>query len=203
MRNVGESRSRAWLNTHVRRPCQGTGRAPGATPDDAGKYLGCPAAFSASSWKPQTSGVTGAMWQSISRTTSLHDARSLRASTAGFRTWFCLSVWIMSLSGCAFFPEQIADEATQNACRISAPEWKLTFAEINNVNVCQSSGKDAAYCLLTIGLIVPAGSFVVSGSIVVVGNTLHWLEYQGRCKDSFLNQQLVLFKKRFVHNNAE
>jgi hypothetical protein len=150
--------------------------------------------------KPQTCGVTATMrtW-----TTSSDNARLLRVSRVSFWTYWYLSTCILYLSGCAFFPEKMAEEATQNSCRISTPEWKLTFAEINDVTVCQGSGKDAAYCLLAIGLVIPAGSFVVSGSIVVVGNTLHWLEYQGRCKDSFLRQQLALFKKTFDHNNAD
>ena len=66
------------------------------------------------------------------------------------------------------------------------PEWKLTLAEINDVNICQSSAKDAAYCILAIGVVIPAGTFVVSGSIVIVGNTLHWLEYQGMNFFNFL-----------------
>jgi len=37
-------------------------------------------------------------------------------------------------------------------------------------------------------IVVPVGSFVisgvVSGSVVVVGNTIHWIERQGKCDDS-------------------
>jgi len=36
------------------------------------------------------------------------------------------------------------------------------------------------------GIVIPAGSFVLSGGIILVGNTLHWLEYQGTCEDSAL-----------------
>jgi len=114
-----------------------------------------------------------------------------------FCTCVLACICIAHLSGCAFLPEQIAEDTGQGSCRISAPEWKLTFVEINNITACQGSGKDAAFCLLTVGLVVPAGSFVVSGSIVIVGNTMHWLEYQGKCEDSFLRQQLVLFKSAF------
>jgi hypothetical protein len=127
-----------------------------------------------------------------------NDARRPRAPALGFWVHVCLSTWIFCLSGCAFVPEQIPDEPATGTCQISTPEWKLTVAEINDVMVCQSSGKEAAYCLLTVGLVIPAGSFVVSGSIVIVGNTLHWLEYQGRCEDSFLHQQLSLFRKTFA-----
>jgi hypothetical protein len=42
-------------------------------------------------------------------------------------------------------------------------------------------------CLLIIPLGVVAASatsIIVSGSIVVVGNTIHWVEKQGRCENS-------------------
>lgn len=35
-------------------------------------------------------------------------------------------------------------------------------------------------------IVVTGGSAVVSGSIVLVGNTAHWLEYQGTCSDGYL-----------------
>jgi hypothetical protein len=141
------------------------------------------------------------MRKSISWTISSDDACRLRAAIVGVLICLFLFTCILCISACAFLPEEIADDPTQNSCQISSPEWKLTFAEINDVTVCQGNGKDAAVCLLTIGLVVPAGSFVVSGSIVMVGNTLHWLEYQGRCQDSFLQEQLVLFRKTILHSN--
>ena len=51
--------------------------------------------------------------------------------------------------------------------------------EIQN-SECHNSKKNPA-CLLGIAVVVPAASLVVSGSVVLAGNTLHWLEYQGRC----------------------
>ena len=35
---------------------------------------------------------------------------------------------------------------------------------------------------------ISAGSAIVSGSIVLTGNTIHWLEYQGTCSDGYLNK---------------
>lgn len=47
-----------------------------------------------------------------------------------------------------------------------------------------------------ISAVVSAGllygvTVVVSGSVVLVGNTVHFLEKQGQCDDSFLNTQLL------------
>ena len=48
-------------------------------------------------------------------------------------------------------------------------------------------------CLLVLAPLVAisAGSFVVSGSIVVAGNTIHWIEKQGRCDDSITQQTMA------------
>jgi hypothetical protein len=55
------------------------------------------------------------------------------------------------------------------------------------------SGKECAAVLAAIAA-VSAGTFIVSGSVVVINNTAHWLEYQGTCDDGFLNTT----KQRFL-----
>jgi hypothetical protein len=50
-------------------------------------------------------------------------------------------------------------------------------------------------CLAVI-LAVSAGSVVVSGSIVLTNNTIHWLEYQGTCSNGYLNAA----KRRFLES---
>jgi len=148
-------------------------------------------------WNSNAYGLPDAMLRLIPRKTRSNDADRYRVSTVSL--WTCLYLSGCISSGCAFFPEQITDDPKPSRCLLSTPEWKLTFQEIDNVTACQGSGKDAAYCLLTVGLVIPAGSFVVAGSIVIVGNTMHWLEYQGKCEDSFLRQQLALFKNSIRH----
>ncbi len=51
-------------------------------------------------------------------------------------------------------------------------------------------------CLLLFAplIAISAGSLVVSGSIVIVGNTIHWMEEQGRCDDSVTQQTLASLK---------
>ena len=51
-------------------------------------------------------------------------------------------------------------------------------------------------CLLVFAPIIAisAGSLVVSGSIVVAGNTIHWIEKQGKCDDSITRQTLAGLK---------
>jgi hypothetical protein len=62
----------------------------------------------------------------------------------------------------------------------------LDYAQMNVLDCGSSSKEGAAICLVAMGVIIPIGSFVASGSIVLVGNTLHWLEYHGACDEGLL-----------------
>jgi hypothetical protein len=63
---------------------------------------------------------------------------------------------------------------------------ELDYAQMNVLD-CGANNKDAAaICLAAMGVIIPVGSFVASGSIVLIGNTVHWLEYHGTCDDGML-----------------
>ena len=46
---------------------------------------------------------------------------------------------------------------------------------------CHGSSEMLAACLVTYGVIVPVGSLIVSGSVVMVGNVLNWIEVQKSC----------------------
>lgn len=64
----------------------------------------------------------------------------------------------------------------------------------NSQGACTGSNNaDCAAWFVAIHGLIGAGSVLVSGSIYVVGNTAHWLEYQGRCPQSTLNQALSAF----------
>jgi hypothetical protein len=63
-------------------------------------------------------------------------------------------------------------------CRIQSRYWTLEAVQVGQLGSC--SGKDCGYLLAGLG-IVAAASAVISGSVVVVGNTVYWLEKQGRC----------------------
>lgn len=45
--------------------------------------------------------------------------------------------------------------------------------------------------VVVLGSVVFGVTTVVSGSMVVMGNTIHYMEAQGRCDDSFLNTQVL------------
>ena len=85
---------------------------------------------------------------------------------------------IFFVSGCFYVPK-IEENKNENCDLITK---KMT---IENRGEFPQGCNDE--CLL-IALGVTSTSYIVSGTITVVGNTIHWIEKQGRCEDSFIRE---------------
>ena len=59
---------------------------------------------------------------------------------------------------------------------------------------CVDEGDEVLMGLALMGVVIPAGSLIVSGSIVLSSNTLRWLEYQGHCDDGVIQKALQKIK---------
>jgi len=95
---------------------------------------------------------------------------------------FLFSVVIAGiLSSCVFVPEESEKQKYADNCNMFTKQLTLSAHEIKG-QLCDSNESSEA-CLMVYGVILPVGSFVISGSIVLIGNTLHWLEYQGPCSN--------------------
>ena len=93
----------------------------------------------------------------------------------------------LALSACVVVP--VEDEVAASSCDTYTKSMTLKTVTANRGGLnCHDEA-----CLAVI-LAVSAGSLIVSGSIVLTNNTVHWLEYQGSCDDSFLNTT----KQRFL-----
>lgn len=79
------------------------------------------------------------------------------------------------LSGCVFYPRRI--EVYDAQCKITTHKLKLDMVTTNSLN-CGSGSVGS--CLAVVAAAGTATA-VVSGSIVVAGNTLYWLEREGQC----------------------
>ncbi len=97
------------------------------------------------------------------------------------RFWrFIMQIAMMTLlTSCAFVPKESKDQEYREVCHMQTNKLTLSVEDIKG-KLCDSD-LDAETCLTAWVVIVPVGSFVVSGSIVFIGNALHWLEYQGKC----------------------
>ena len=83
---------------------------------------------------------------------------------------------------------------SHGTCKLNTPKWTLEYQENRLLDHCSSTNDEAA-CLTTLGVVVPVLSTVVSGSIVLVGNTVHWLEYQGNCSREEISKSLEKHKQ--------
>ena len=81
----------------------------------------------------------------------------------------------LNLAACLFVPE--TKTIKNDDCQLVTKKWSLEFKKTD------ISGRVDGEILVAIGA-VAVGSLVVSGSVVVVGNSIHWLEQQGFCDDS-------------------
>lgn len=87
---------------------------------------------------------------------------------------------VVFVSSCAIAPSSSGKQKYYNECEMSTK--KLSLEIIGDHNFCFSSAELSEYpaCLLILGFI-GSTSAVVSGSIVLIGNTVHWVEYQTTC----------------------
>ena len=74
------------------------------------------------------------------------------------------------------------------------PAWDLKVGTTGDYRLCQGSAEAVTACLIAFGVVIPAGSLVVSGSVVLVGNTLRWVEYHGSCDEGAIGQTLSRFR---------
>ncbi len=87
---------------------------------------------------------------------------------------------VVFVCSCAVAPSSSGKQDLYNECEMSTK--KLSLEIIGDKNFCFSSAKLSEYpaCLLISGFI-GSTTAVVSGSIVLIGNTIHWMEYQTKC----------------------
>lgn len=99
-----------------------------------------------------------------------------------------LALFISLTTGCVYYPT--VDDNYKN-CALITNKLELDHA---NLNAVPSSCKDEeCVAQLVVYAAVPATTFVISGSIVVVGNVIHWMEKEGTCEDGFVRSTLSGF----------
>jgi len=105
-------------------------------------------------------------------------------------------VLALSLTSCVYVP--VVDEPDASAsCKTYTKTMSLNTIEMSekiNIGAGGDCGRNDCAALALAGVIVvTAGSAIISGSIVLTGNTIHWLEYQGTCSDGYLSKAKKLF----------
>lgn len=89
-----------------------------------------------------------------------------------------VTILAFTLSSCAIFHTKVADaQPYRNECSLNTKSLDLDVS-VHPLGVRNGCSEK---CLI-LPAIVSTGSFIVSGSVMLTNNSLHWLEYQGRCK---------------------
>jgi hypothetical protein len=111
-----------------------------------------------------------------------------------------LFIIITSLSACAVYPKTKHD--LDNArCQLHTKKFSLDATSIKTK--CSSgSAHGGALCIAVMGL-VGVTTAVVSSSVVILGNTVHWIEKQGKCSDSFLNRKILKRNDHLLEGHGE
>lgn len=87
-----------------------------------------------------------------------------------------LGLAALLVQACVFVPRTTISYDEQ--CQFERRQMTLQAAQIGAIGSCH--GRECAAALAALG-VVAAASAVISGSIVVVGNVVYWLERQGKC----------------------
>jgi len=97
-----------------------------------------------------------------------------------------------TLSACVFVPVIDESDAGSATCKTFTKSMSLDAVQMQG-NVSGRCQNEGCVAILASAVVVSAGSAIISGSIVLTGNTIHWLEYQGTCSDGYLNRTKQLF----------
>lgn len=111
----------------------------------------------------------------------------------------------LSLCACVYVPVVDESKASATDCETVTKHMSMqnlfetgardTHGRSNDIpiNIGGGCNSECAAAILAAVVVVSAGSAIISGSIVLTGNTVHWLEYQGTCSDGYLNSTKRLF----------
>lgn len=109
----------------------------------------------------------------------------------------CLFALTLACAGCTFMPTTDHHQPYAKNCdmitkrlTLDEPRSATAFSCRKGIHGGNRGGADFLGCLVFAGIIEPAGSLVISGSIVLINNSLHWLEYQGSCDKNKIDESV-------------
>lgn len=107
---------------------------------------------------------------------------------------FIISLLLIS---CTITPK-VSDDTDNKRCDLATKKLEL---KLNTNQSMKCNSKDLAACL-GLNIVSTTVTGLISGSVVLVGNTVHWIEKQGKCNDSFINTYVTKRNKPLLENNG-
>ena len=88
------------------------------------------------------------------------------------------------LTGCMVSTQVV--QHYDDECHIVTKHVELNKPQFEGINYCRNAA-DCIGNLVGLG-VMSAASVVISGSVVVVGNAVYWLEKQGQCQKTAVDK---------------
>lgn len=94
-----------------------------------------------------------------------------------------LAFIVFLITSCVWVPKKSENQPYANDCKMVTKKYSLTPEVKKKYSACnvEEFAKEGPICLVLAGVVASA-SAVVSGSLVLVGNTIHWSEYKLSCQ---------------------
>jgi len=108
-------------------------------------------------------------------------------------------ILLCSLTAC--FTVKSVEKKDEESCELVTKELEMDFNK--DVSNGMISGKTDPRAMLPLLVVVPPLSFIVSGSVSVVGNAIHWIEKKGRCNDTEVQSFAEKEKETVVEKGGE
>lgn len=116
---------------------------------------------------------------------------------ANMKRFLLISLAIALLSACAYVPAAKPQAESYGDCQMYTKELELKEEElVAGGGACQGPA-----CVAV--AIVPAASFVISGTVVLIGNTLHWMEKHGTCRDREVKQDVEDYQDWAIQSGGQ
>ena len=120
-----------------------------------------------------------------------------------FSNFLLFTLIAFAAGSCLVLPktENVSDEK----CKVVTKSWTLEVHEFGKQNNCDAQCGDFVREVVECGksedcikiiAVVSVGWTVLAASVVGLGNTVHWIEKQGRCEESTVrNSKNLLYSK--------
>ncbi len=109
------------------------------------------------------------------------------------RNFSLFTIISLVIVSCLVLPK--TDNSSEKRCKLVTKSWTFEVHEFRNQSNCDTDCSEFVRSIIECGksedcikliAVVTVGWTVVTASVVGVGNTVHWIEKQGRCKESIV-----------------
>ena len=122
-----------------------------------------------------------------------------------FSNFFLFTLFSFAIGSCLVLPK--TENVSNEKCELVTKSWTLEVHELGKHSNCDANCGEfvrgivdcstSEDCIKMIA-VVSVGWTVVAASVVGVGNTVHWMEKQGRCEESTVRNSINLLYEKTV-----